>query len=401
MIDVSEALTLLDARISALETQRLPLERALRRVSSREVVSGIDLPPFTQSAMDGYAVRSADLAGASARTPVHLRRVGEVAAGYSAALPWVGAGAAARIFTGARVPPGADAVLRQELAKPTAEGISVQTTLDAGRDIRPAGVDLNRGSCLVGPGTRLDERHIAMLSTCGLTDIEVRRQPAITLLVSGNEVVQPGRELRPGEVYDANTAFLAGWLQMRGYDRVKKVALPDNPQAVTQALEGALAESDLVLSTGGVSVGDYDFFNDVAADIGMETVFWRVAQRPGKPLLFATRDQTPFLGIPGNPGAVFVCAYVYLRRILDRLEGVEPPGPQMRSGVLAREVAPSAHKTSWLSCTLRFNEQGQAQLDPVGGYRLGKVYRADAIARVAPGPNPHGARAAVDWFNIT
>jgi molybdopterin molybdotransferase len=400
MIDVTEALDLFDKHISPLESERLAVTHALRRVAARKTASKINLPPFAQSAMDGFAVRAADVDEASEKSPVRLTRVGEVAAGDTGRLPDVRKGQTVRVFTGGRIPAGADAVVRQERTRSEGDGVSFVEPVEPGHDIRAVGEELDKGTTLIEPGQRLDERHVGVLSMCGHAEVDVHRQPAITLLISGDEIVSPGIELRVGEVYDANTPFLASWLRLRGYSNVEVVALEDDRRAVKKALQNALEQSDLVVSTGGVSVGDYDFFQDVATEIGMETIFWKISQKPGKPLLFARGNGAAFLGIPGNPGAVFVSAYVYLRRVLDLFEGVATPGPQMHAGVLSSVVRQSARRLSWTGCTLSHSDDGRTLLEPVRGHRMSQLYRADAIARIPAGEGELAAGEMVQWFGL-
>jgi molybdopterin molybdotransferase len=400
MIDVARALELFDKHISPMESERLSVAHAAGRVAAREVTSKIHLPPFAQSAMDGFAVRAADLAGASKESPVQLLRVGEVAAGDTGSLPSVNERQTVRVFTGGRIPPGADAVVRQERADSSDEQVSFVEPVESGKDVRAVGEELQKGTTLIEPGVRLDERHIGVLSMCGHAEVNVTRQPAITLLISGDEIISPGIELRTGEVYDANTPFLAGWLKKHGYTNIEIVAVEDDRRAVKRALKIALGQSDLVVSTGGVSVGDYDFFGDVADEIGLETIFWKVSQKPAKPLLFARSGQASLLGMPGNPGAVFVSTYVYLRRVLDLLEGAEPAGPRMCSGVLSSGIRHSAHKLSWTGCTLSYSDDGRAQLEPVGGHRMSQLFRADAIVQVPAGEGELAAGTTVQWFRF-
>lgn len=400
MIDVDDALSLFAEHIEPLETERLAVTHALGRVAAAPVTSKITLPPFAQSAMDGYAVRAEDLAEASKDAPVELRQVGEVAAGDTSRLPRVNKGTTVRVFTGGRIPPGADAVVRQELADASGSKIAFEAPVRAGKDLRQVGEALAKGAPLVEPGERLDERQIAALSMCGHAEVDVTRQPAITLLVSGDEVISPGIELRPGEIYDANTPLLSSWLGMRRYRNVEIVQLEDDRRTVEKALRSALDQSDLVVSTGGVSVGDYDFFTDAADTLGLETIFWKVRQRPGKPLLFAKAKRATFLGIPGNPGAVFMSAYVYLRRVLDLLEGAAKPGPAMHHGVLAGPVGHSEKRVSWTGAKLGYGDDGKVLLEPIGGHRLSQVYRADAIVRVPAGEGKMEAGEVVEWLAI-
>ncbi|TDP76081.1 gephyrin-like molybdotransferase Glp [Bradymonas sediminis] len=400
MIDVAHALDLFDSNISALATRTVSLDAALGRVAAKDVLSKIDLPPFSQSAMDGYAVRAEDLGDASEQAPVCLTRVGEVAAGAAGELAHIGKGETVRIFTGARIPPGADAVVRQEDTMSQGGAVYFKTSVPPAHDIRGRGEELREGTRLIAAGERLDARHIGVLSMCGHAEVEVYREPRITLLISGDEIASAGRPLGPGEVYDANRPFLAGWLRMRGYANVRIVALADEREAVATALAEAFAASDLVISTGGVSVGEYDFFTHAAEAMGLETVFWRVRQRPGKPLLFARRDECILLGIPGNPGAVFVSAYVYLRRVLDRLEGRSEPGPRMRGGVLGEAVGCCARRVTWCGCQLDYDGRGVARLLPVGGHKMTQLYRADAIALIPPAEAQLPPGSVVRWFSL-
>ncbi len=400
MISVDEALKLLAEHISPLDSERIALDDALYRVAAADVAADIDLPPFAQSAMDGYAVRAGDLADASKDRPVTLEVVGEVAAGESGELPAVELDQAVRVFTGGRIPPGADAVVRQEDVRRDGSAANFSKSVERGRDIRPVGEELSAERILVEEGERLDERHIAALSMTGHAAVLVRCRPRITLLVSGDEVVAPGNELQAGQVYDANLPFLKGWLQARGYASLEILRLPDDRNVVQRALDEALDASDLVVSTGGVSVGDYDFFGEATSDLGLEKVFWKVRQKPGKPLLFARRSETPFLGLPGNPGAVFVAAYIYLRRALELLEGARPAGPAMQTGVLAAPIGLSKRRLNFVGCALDFDAQGRAMLSPLGSHRLGTLYRADAIARIPEGAGELPAGTAVQWLPL-
>ena len=400
MIDVAQAFELLDTSISTLSTEVVSLDDALGRVAAIEVRSKINLPPFAQSAMDGYALRSEDLVDATDEAPVGLIQAGEVAAGEAGELPKIGKGQTARVFTGGRIPPGADAVVRQEDAGGEGGAVVFRRSVAHGNDIRDVGEELQQGARLVSAGERLEERHIGVLSMCGHGEVEVYRAPVITLLISGDEIVAPGEPLPPGAVYDANRPFLAGWLRRRGYRDVRIVPLADTREAVEQELTRAFEVSDLVISTGGVSVGDYDFFTDAAEAMGLETVFWRVKQRPGKPLLFAKGAKAVLLGVPGNPGAVFVSAYVYVRRVLDLLEGATEPGPSMRSGVLGEAVGRCAWRETWCGCVLEDGGDGVARLTPVGGSAMTQLYRADAIARIPTGAGEMSAGSTVQWFPL-
>lgn len=399
MVSVDEALASLADAIPALDAETVPLSDARSRVAAEDVVSPVDLPPFAQSAMDGYAVRAADTSGASEASPATLEIVGEVAAGGGAESLVLDAGEACRISTGARVPEGADTVVRQERARREGDTLFLERTFEMGKDVRPVGEELERGTPLISAGERLDERHVAALSMTGHSEIAVRRRPRIALLVSGDEVVPPGEELGPGEIYDANTPLLRGMLERLGYDDLNIEHLADESSGVLRRLERALAECDLVVSTGGVSVGDHDFLGQSADELGAERVFWGVDQKPGRPVYFAVRDDTPFVGLPGNPGAVYVDAYVYLTRVLDALEGVATCRPHFRAGRLEAPIERSS-RLRWSPCGATVDAEATVELDPIDGgraHRLGQLFRADGLARIPAGDGEVPAGRAVEW----
>lgn len=400
MIDVAQAFRLFDEHLRPVPTAQVPLDDALGHVAAEDLRAQVDLPPFTQSAMDGYAVRHQDLRAATAQAPVRLTCAAEVRAGDTSTLTPIAPAQAVRVFTGARIPPGADAVVRQEDVQIADDHILCTRPVPSGRDIRLAGESLKSGALLVERGTRLGAHHLGVLSMCGIDRARIYRRPRIVLLISGDEIVAPGRALKPGEVYDANRAFLAAWLRARGYAELEVIPLQDDRAAVEAALDSALARADLVLSTGGVSVGDYDFFVDASASLGLAQIFWKIAQKPGMPLFFATREQSAFLGIPGNPGAVFVTTYIYLQYILDALQGCEHPGATWHTGILQTALPGDPRRTTWVGCTLKFANDGRALLTPIRGNHMNDLYRADAIAQISPNDAEISPGSPILWLSL-
>ena len=334
--------------------------------------------------------------------PVRLEIVGESAAGETGELPEVAAGETVRVFTGGRVPRGADTILRQERGRREGDRLVVERSVSKGKDLRPVGEELAQGSAMIEPGTRLDERHLAALSMTGHAEVAIHREPSILLLVSGDEVVAPSKPLEPGEIYDANTPFLEGLLRRLGHGSLEVRHVEDRREAVETELDDGLSAFDLVVSSGGVSVGDYDFLPTAAEGLGAEQIFWNVSQKPGRPVFFAVRDQTPFLGLPGNPGAVFVGAHLYLRRLLDRREGVSNARPEMRPGRLAESISRSS-KLRWSPCRVEFEQGARVELQPIGGgraHRMGQMFRADALARIDAGEGTAEAGEVVDWLPV-
>jgi len=400
MVEIDEALDILADAASPLPTETVDLREALHRVAAEAVASPVSLPPFSQSAMDGYALRAADTDEASGADPAHLQVVAEVPAGASDRLPEVESGEAVRVFTGARIPPGADSVVRRERVEHSDGAIAVESPVRKGANVRPVGEELEEGEALVDPGERLDERHRAALAMTGHSRVRVRRAPRIALLVSGDEIVPPSADRGPGEIYDANTPLLRGFFDRLGYDDVSIEHLADDRTDVETALDRALDRCDLVVSTGGVSVGDYDFLHRAVEDLGARRHFWEVDQKPGRPVFFGERDGTPFLGLPGNPGAVFVNTHVYLTRLLDGLEGRSQLRPFFRTGRLSGPIEPSSKRPRWSPCRLVGSDETAEALEPIRrgrAHRLGELFRADALVRVEAGDELVASGSRVEW----
>ncbi|MGM0556479.1 MAG: gephyrin-like molybdotransferase Glp [Myxococcota bacterium] len=403
MIAVDEALELIASAVDVLEAEWVDLSDALGRVTANAARARVSLPPFAQSAMDGYALRSRDVRGVGEGDSIRLDIVGEVRAGPSVDLPEVGSGQAVRIFTGAQLPPGADAVIRQERAERDGDDVLIRGSVEPGNDIRPVGEELAVDTKIVSAGMRLDERHLAALSMTGHEEVHVRRRPRVALIVSGDEVVEPGRALSPGEIYDANTPFLRGFLQRSAGITPELIKVQDDRDEVRRQLDRALSDFDLVVSTGGVSVGDYDFLTQVSAEVGAEEVFWKVRQKPGKPVFFSVRDGTPFLGLPGNPGAVFVGAHAYLARAIDGLVGGSRVRPYWKAGRLAGPLDRSGSRARWAPCRLEVDADGVNVLEPIErgrAHRMSQLYRADALVLVSEGEGEVVKGARVLWCAV-
>lgn len=400
MIPIDEAFGAYRRRVSPLPGTELGLDRARGRVLVRDVASGTDLPPFRQSAMDGYALRSSDTEGATSSDPAVLALVGTRPAGTPEGDLRVRGGEAARIFTGAPVPEGADAVLRQEDAETDEDSVRVRAPVQAGTAVRGQGEEIARGTTLAERGTRLTPGHLGGLAVAGVDRVPVRRAPRVRVFVTGDEVVDRDGPLGPGEVYDANTPLVAGWLEGRDVPVEEAGRLPDEPGTTRDALAGALAASDLVITTGGVSVGERDFVLEAAKDAGVEEVFWRVRQKPGKPLFFGVLDGTVLLGLPGNPGSVHACLVTHVRRVLGLLEGEDEPGPRMESGRLARDFPLNPRREWWARCRVDVRDDGDVWLEPLGrqaSHMIADLGRAEALARLPRGEGELESGSAVRW----
>lgn len=308
---------------TVVEVERLPLEKAHGRVLSQTVRAKTSLPLFDNSAMDGYAIRLADLAGGG---PWRLSLAGRVAAGDVGTTP-VPVGAALRIFTGAAIPPGCDAVVIQELTRLEGDTVEIRRRPELGENIRRAGEDLAFGSELLPAGRRIGPRASALLASAGCGDVAVRRRVRIAYFSTGSELRSPGAVLVPGQIWNANRYHLAGALDLPWIETIDMGSVPDRPDLLQQTLEQASRQADLVVTTGGVSVGDEDHMPAVLRAAGGEIHVLKVAVKPGKPLIIGRIGAALYLGLPGNPVSAFVTWHVIGTRIAQALAGIAETGP--------------------------------------------------------------------------
>ena len=302
-------------------TQRAALAAALGRVLAEPVTSAIDMPPWDNSAMDGYAVNTADLPAAGTRLPISQR----IPAGASGAP--LAADTAARIFTGAPLPAHADAVVIQEFCTADGDGVIVNRVPEPGANIRRAGEDTRAGEQVLAAGTRLEPQHLGLAASVGAAELTVRRRMKVALFSSGDELVMPGRSLAPGQIYNSNEFTLEALLNKIGCEVVKLGIVEDSFEATRAALLQAAQQADLIMTSGGVSVGEEDHIKPAVESLGSLDM-WKVAIRPGKPLAFGHIDGVPFIGTPGNPVSLFVTYCLFARpfilKSLGVSEGLEP-----------------------------------------------------------------------------
>ena len=401
MISIDEALAHYARHLRPLPVVQCSPAEALGRVLAHLPCAATDLPPFDQSAVDGYALHSRDLHAATPSQPVWLPVVGEVAAGV-AHPPALAPGTAVRIFTGGPIPPGADTVARQEIVTREGDRIALQQALAPAADLRRRGEELAAGTALAAAGTRVTPGVVAALAMAGVDTVAVHRPPRLALLVTGDEVGRPGQALQPGQIYDANGPLLQAWCQSRDGSAPVVQFVPDTLSAVRAALEQALASADLVLTTGGVSVGDRDFIREAAAGLGVEEVFWRVRQKPGMPLYFGVRGDAAILGLPGNPGAVMVGLHLHAERALSWLEGSGDQRPRWRRGRLAAPTRGDAVRELLVRMRVHHDEDGVARLTPLGrqaSHMLSNLTEANALVRVAA-PSL-AVDASVEWLPLS
>ncbi|HEY4405364.1 MAG TPA: gephyrin-like molybdotransferase Glp [Xanthobacteraceae bacterium] len=327
LLPIDEVERILRERVMPVpETETVPLAAAYGRVLAGDIAAPIDLPPFDNSAVDGYAVRAADLdRAAETRLAVGER----VTAGRAAARA-LKPGAAVRIFTGAPMPAGADTVFMQEDVRRDGETVLVPPGLDAGANRRLAGEDVRAGALLLPAGRRLSARHVALAAAVGLTQLDVRRRIRVAVLSTGDEIVEPGTRRPSAALFDANRYLLAGLIAGLGAQSTDLGIVPDDPKLLEQAIAAAAQEHDLVLTSGGVSTGEADHVRSAVETIG-RLVFWRVAVKPGRPVAMGVipgarpGSGAAFVGLPGNPVAAFVTFARVVRPLMGRLAGAELP----------------------------------------------------------------------------
>jgi len=308
---------LLDAAVHMPETEVVSTAEALGRVLAETVVSGIDVPPADNSAMDGYAIRAAD---AASENDVNLPIAQRIPAG-TIGKP-LEAGTAARIFTGAPIPPDADAVLMQEVCKAADGNVSFSGPVKAGLNVRKAGEDINNGSEILSPGIRIRPQEMGLLASVGVGSIEVYRRLRVAIFFTGDELIEPGEPLQPGQIYDSNRYTLLGLLDTLGCDVVDLGVVGDTLGATKQAFRDAAGQADLVITSGGVSVGEEDHVR-IAMEQEGELNMWRIAIKPGKPLAYGKVHGVPFLGLPGNPVSVFVTFCLFVSPVIKRMQGMD------------------------------------------------------------------------------
>ena len=360
MISVGDALGRILGAAKPLGSESVPLAEALGRVLAEPVVARCTQPPDDLSAMDGYAVRAADVA----MVPVELRLIGEAPAGA----PFAGrveAGQALRIFTGGTLPDGADTIVIQEHTSAGAEGrVRIEKGAAEGRHIRRKGLDFKAGETVLEAGGRLGSRQIALAAAANVPELTVGRRPVVAILATGSELAAPGSELAPGHIANSNTPLLAAMVARRGGVAKDLGTIGDDPGELKAALDG-LEGADMLVTIGGASVGDYDLVQETLSEIGLTVDFWKIAMRPGKPLIFGDFNGIPMIGLPGNPVSAAVCAIVYLLPALDRMQGAALPGIEEVSARLQGELPENGPRQAYLRAGYGPGPDGLPEVTPM------------------------------------
>ncbi len=397
MIPVAEAIARVLAEAWPLPGEMVSLGDGLGRVLAEDLASRRTQPPAAVSAMDGYAVRAEDLA----RTPAELRIVAEIAAGAA----WtgeVGQGEAARIFTGAPVPEGADAIVIQEDCERAGDLVSVREAAKAGAYIRPAGLDFAEGDVLLRAGRRLNSRDIGLAAAMNRPWLPVARRPRVALLATGDEIALPGEPLGPQQIVSSSGPGLAALVAEAGGVPVSLGVAGDSVDSLRARAAGAEG-ADILVTMGGASVGEHDLVQEALAADGLEVDFWRIAMRPGKPLMFGRMGGSLVLGLPGNPVSAFVCALLFLRPLIDAMLGL-PAGPPAREPArLGTELAANDRREDYLRARLAPDGEGLPVATPLArqdSSMLARFVEADALLVRAPHAPPASAGDLVEIIRL-
>ena len=380
-------------RARPLAAESVPIVEAGGRVSAQEVRALVDLPPFASSAMDGFAVRAADLPGT-------FRIVGESAAGQSFD-GRLDSGSAVAISTGAVVPADADAVVPIENVVLQDNVVEMSQPAQPGAHIRPRGGDVSAGEVVVAAGTRLTPARLAAAAASGVAELQCARRPRVALLATGSELVDPGGTLGSGQIYETNSLMLSSALAAAGAEVATVPPAADDERALRGALERGLA-ADVLVTSGGVSVGEHDLVRAVERELGVEEVFWRVAIKPGKPVSFGVRGDTLVFGLPGNPVSALVGCELFVKPALRALQGLADPLPRFEPGQLGAGFRRNAARDEFVRARSRVDGDALV-LEPVSGQESHMIVRAagaDALVHIPRGNGELAAGSTVRWLRL-
>jgi len=362
MISLSEALTRIQGRVLPVRAcERLPIRQCLNRVNNEAVKSPLNVPPLPNSAMDGYAIAIDSLV---ADGIVELQEIGTAYAG----IPFTqncGPGQCVRIMTGALIPAGTDTVVMQEQTQAGEDGrIRIDSDHRAGENIRQAGEDVQQGEIVVDAGVRLNPADLGILASLGLTQLQVKRKPVVAFFSTGDELMSVGKPLEPGMIYDSNRYSLYGMLAPLSVDVLDLGVVRDNPESMREMLADAATRADLIISTGGVSVGEADYIKPALEDLG-STEFWKIAIKPGRPLTFGQIGSSIFMGLPGNPVAVMVTFSQLVAPAIEALSGASMQPPRLVPARSLERLRKKPGRTEF--------QRGIAVLDENNQWQVGKT----------------------------
>ena len=392
LLAVEEALDRILEHVSPLDAESVPVAEASGRILREPAIARTDLPPFASSAMDGFAVRTVETPGV---LPVAFR----VLAGSPPPGP-LPEQAAFAIATGGVVPVGADAVVPVEQVVDHGDRVEIAERAIAGRHVRPRGGDVNEGDVIVAAGTRIRAAHVGSLSAAGVSELVCSRRPRVAVIATGSELRAAGEPLGPGQIYESNRAMIAAVLRSAGADVDVLPVVEDEVTAHRATLRLGLS-ADVLVSSGGVSMGSHDLVRSVGQELGVEEVFWGVAVKPGKPLSFGTRGGTLVFGLPGNPVSALVGTLVFVRSAVLALQGASDPTPRYEPGRTGASLPRNPHRDEFVRAIRRVGDD--IVLQPISGqdsHMIGSAAVADALVHVPRGDGALPSMAPVRYLSL-
>ena len=399
LMPVADALSAILAGAEPLREEMVALDAAYHRVLAHDLAALRTQPPQAMSAMDGYAVRSADASKVGARFKV----IGEVAAGRPFGQS-VGSGEAVRIFTGGVIPDGADSIVIQEDTQVDGAVITITEATGPGRHIRPAGVDFNKGDVLLKGGNRLTDRDLSLAAGMNYPELAVRRRPKVAVLATGDELVMPGSQPGPGQIVYSNGYALRALARAEGAETVDLGIAADTIEATTHGIRRARdSGADILITTGGASVGDHDLVKQSLEAEGVTMAFWRIAMRPGKPMMHGRLGGMRVIGLPGNPVSSYVCAFLFLVPLIRALSGRAAIHHVRETALLARDVVANDQREDYLRARLDERADGALIATPVNhqdSSLLGNLAAARALLIRAPFAPAAAAGSACDFLRL-
>ncbi|MBI4726501.1 molybdopterin molybdotransferase MoeA [candidate division TA06 bacterium] len=381
MISFNEARNKMLEGIKPLPTEKCRLDDLLGRILAQDITASFDIPPKDNSAMDGFAVIYSDVATASPENPVALQVIEDVPAG-KVAVKSLKPGQAIRIMTGAQIPEGAEAVVPVELTSKGIQNTEVRIlkAVKQGANIRRQGEDVTSGQLLIAQGVRLRPQEVGLIASLGLTEALVAKQPVVGIISSGNEIAAPGQPLKPGQIYDANRFSIGGQVKEAGAEVKDYGIISDDLEKIKETLNQAARECDVVITSGGVSVGDYDLMKQALSSLGQMN-FWQVKQKPGKPLAFGHINGKPVVGLPGNPVSSMVVCEQYDRPLLLKMQGSVNIYKEAIFAVCDQDIKKHAGRTEFLRAKVKWQDGAYHVVltGPQGSGILTSMVQADGL----------------------
>jgi molybdopterin molybdotransferase len=378
MISVEDAKKLILETTNLLSKKELPLQESGGYFLAEDLHAPLDLPSFEQSAMDGFAIIYEDYQKSKS-----FKIVGEIPAGVLV-IPTIHSGEAYRIFTGAPVPKGATAVVMQEKTQINGEELVIlDDDLEYYRNIRKSGAQIQKGKLALKAGFELTPATLGFLASMGFQEVKVYNKPSVSILVTGNELIKPGNPLQLGQVYESNSYTLIAVLKNLGISNIHVIHLPDELEETIQKITEAIGQSDLVLATGGISVGKYDFVGMAMEKVGVEQLFYKVAQRPGKPLFYGKYGKKPVFALPGNPASVLTCFYNYVYPCIKKMQNAQQSHLKTVKLTLSKDVSKPKPLTNFLKA--RINGTSVEPLTGQESFIINSFAFADAMIQLPAG----------------